>query len=124
MFLDYLWGVGKIYTEEEIENAKISPSFPRVYQLRYQGLIGNIFSTQSIESCQKIRYNPSQIIQNAKKTIGVDAGFGSSHFAIVVTQFVDGKIQLIFAEAALEIKIVLHLDKLLLLIQVNVKNQD
>jgi hypothetical protein len=46
----------------------------------------------------KIQYNPSQINQNAKKTIGVDAGFGTSHFAIVVTQFVDGKIQIIFAE--------------------------
>jgi hypothetical protein len=32
-----------------------------------------------------------QINQNAKKTIGVNAGFGSSYFAIVVTQFVDGK---------------------------------
>jgi hypothetical protein len=98
MFLDYLWGVGKIYSPEEIEKAKISPSFPREYQLQYQGLFGNVFSTQSIESCQKIRYNPSQINQNAKKTIGVDAGFGSSKFAIVVTQFVDGKIQVIFAE--------------------------
>jgi hypothetical protein len=98
MFLDYLWGVGKIYSPEEIENAKISPSFPREYQLQYQGLIGNVFSTQSIESCQRIKYNPLQINQNAKKTIGVDAGFGSSHFAIVVTQFVDGKIQVIFAE--------------------------
>lgn len=62
------------------------------------GLFGNVFSKQSIESCQKIRYNQSQINQNAKKTIGVDAGFGSSKFAIVVTQFVDGKIQVIFAE--------------------------
>jgi hypothetical protein len=53
MFLDYLWGVGKIYTEEEIENAKISPSFPRECQLRYQGLIGNVFSTQSIEPCHR-----------------------------------------------------------------------
>ena len=28
----------------------------------------------------------------------VDAGFGNSNFAIVVTQYVDGKIQVIFAE--------------------------
>jgi hypothetical protein len=40
----------------------------------------------------------TRINQNAKKSIGVDAGFGSSKFAIVVTQFVDGKIQVIFAE--------------------------
>jgi hypothetical protein len=97
-FLDYLWGLGKIYTNEEIANAKLSPSFPREYQLQYQGLIGNVFSTLSIENCQKIEYNPNNINPHAKKTVGVDAGFGSSNFAIVVTQFVDGKIQVIFAE--------------------------
>ena len=43
-------------------------------------------------------YNPENINPNAKKSIGVDAGFGSSKFAIVVTQFVNGKIQVIFAE--------------------------
>jgi hypothetical protein len=96
--LDYLWGLGKIYTNEEIEIAKLSPSFPREYQLQYQGLIGNVFSTLSIENCQRIKYNPNNINPNAKKTVGVDAGFGSSNFAIVVTQFVDGKIQVIFAE--------------------------
>ena len=47
--LDYLWGVGKIYTKEEIDKAKLSPSFPREYELQYLGLIGNVFSTQSIE---------------------------------------------------------------------------
>jgi hypothetical protein len=62
------------------------------------GLTGNVFSQTSIENATKIQYNPSQINQNAKKSFGVDAGFGSSKFAIVVTQFVDGKIQVIFAE--------------------------
>ena len=97
-FLDYLWGVGKIYTQEEIDNAKLSPSFPREYQLQYLGLIGNVFSTQSIENATKIEYNPDNINPNAKKSIGLDPGFGSSNFAIVATQFVDGKIQVIFAE--------------------------
>ena len=94
-FLDYLWGVGKIYTQEEIDKAKLSPSFPREYQLQYLGLIGNVFSTLSIENCQKIEYNPDNINPNAKKSIGIDPGFGSSKFAIVITQYVDGKIQVI-----------------------------
>jgi phage terminase large subunit len=98
MFLDYTYGLGKIYTQEEIEKAKQSPSFPREYELQYQGLIGNVFSQLSIENATKIRYDPTRINPNAKKSIGVDAGFGSSNFAIVVTQFVDGKIQVIFAE--------------------------
>ena len=70
-FLDYLWGIDKIYSEEEIANAKLSPSFPREYQLQYQGLIGNVFSTQSIENATKIQYNPDNINPSAKKSIAL-----------------------------------------------------
>lgn len=98
LFLDYTYGLDKIYTKAEIEKAKASPSFEREYCLKYAGLIGNVFSQASVELCQKIEYNPSQINPNAKKSIGIDPEFGPSNFAIVVTQFVDGKIQGIFAE--------------------------
>jgi hypothetical protein len=98
MFLDYTYGVGKIYTQEEIDKASMSPSFEREYMLKYQGLIGNVFSQASIDNCCKIPYNPNDINPNAKKSIGLDPGFGSSNFAIVATQLVDGKIQVIHAE--------------------------
>jgi hypothetical protein len=98
IFLDYTYGLGKIYTNEEIDKAKLSPSFPREYELQYLGLIGNVFSQLSIENATKIEYNPDNINPNAKKSIALDPGFGSSNFAIVATQFVDGKIQVIFAE--------------------------
>jgi hypothetical protein len=55
MFLDYTYGLDKIYTPAEIEKAKQSPSFPREYELQYQGLIGNVFSQLSIENATKIR---------------------------------------------------------------------
>ena len=35
IFLDYTYGIGKIYTAEEIEKAKQSPSFEREYNLKY-----------------------------------------------------------------------------------------
>jgi hypothetical protein len=58
-----------------------------------------VFSQLSVENATKIEYNPDIINPNAKKSIGVDPAFGGdSKFAIVVTQFVDGKIQVIFAE--------------------------
>jgi hypothetical protein len=98
IFLDYNYGLDKIYTKAEIDKARVSPSFPREYELQYLGLIGNVFSQLSIDNATKIQYNPSNINPNAKKSFGVDAGFGSSNFAIVVTQYVDGKIQVIFAE--------------------------
>ena len=75
-FLDYLWGVNKIYTDEEIANAKLSPSFPREYQLQYQGLIGNVFSTQSIENCQKIEYNPLNIILTLRRLLELMLALG------------------------------------------------
>jgi hypothetical protein len=98
VFLDYTYGLDKIYSSAEIEKAKASPSFEREYCLKYQGLIGNVFSPSSIELRQKIEYNPYEINPNAKKSIGLDPSFGSSKFGIVATQLVDGKIQVIHAE--------------------------
>ena len=98
LFLHYSEGVGKIYTAEEIEKAKKSPSFPREYELQYQGLIGNIFSPQSIENCQKISYDPLTVIPNCKVSIGIDPSFGSSKFGIVATRFVNERIEVVEAE--------------------------
>jgi hypothetical protein len=50
IFLDYTYGIGKIYTAEEIEKAKQSPSFEREYNLKYLGRIGNVFHTKDIEA--------------------------------------------------------------------------
>ena len=96
--IDYTYSVGKIYTKEEIDKARMSPSFEREYCLEYQGLIGNVFSHQSIEDCQKIEYNPENINPKAKKSVGLDPSFGSSKFGIVATQLVNGKIQVIHAD--------------------------
>jgi hypothetical protein len=35
LFLDYTYGLDRIYTREEIEKAKASPSFEREYNLTY-----------------------------------------------------------------------------------------
>ena len=41
--------LGKIYTEEEIERAKHSPSFDREYRCQFSGFIGNLFSPLQID---------------------------------------------------------------------------
>jgi hypothetical protein len=66
--------------------------------LQYQGLIGNVFSTLSIENCQKIEYNPAGVIPSTKISIGIDPSFGSSKFGIVVTRFANERIEVIEAE--------------------------
>src|SRR5919106_2347036 len=50
LFLDYTYGLGRSYTEEEIQAAKASPSFEREYNLKYLGLIGNVFHTKDIDA--------------------------------------------------------------------------
>jgi hypothetical protein len=100
IFLDYTYGLGKIYTTEEIEKAKQSPSFEREYNLKYLGIIGNVFHTKDIEAAieKGRKYNPDVVSPMSSKSMGIDPAWGSSAFGIVVTQWVDNHIQILHAE--------------------------
>jgi hypothetical protein len=104
IFLDYTYGIGKIYTAEEIEKAKQSPSFEREYNLKYLGKIGNVFHTKHIEAAiEKGRQYDPDIIGSSysyftSRSMGIDPAYGSSAFGIVVTQWVDNHIQILHAE--------------------------
>ena len=54
--MDYTYGLDRIYTRQEIEKAKKSPSFGREYDLQYLGLIGNTFHTQDIDRAIELRF--------------------------------------------------------------------
>ncbi|MGA8565319.1 MAG: hypothetical protein WB587_11265 [Nitrososphaeraceae archaeon] len=73
-------GLGKIYSQEEIENAKHSPSFDREYGLQYLGKVGNIFNEFQVLKAIELgeRYKSLPINPYAIHSIGVDPGFGSS----------------------------------------------
>jgi hypothetical protein len=102
VFLDYRYGLEgpcPIYSQAQISEAMKSPEWGREYEGQYLGRVGNVFSHQSIENATKIEYNPDNIVPEAKKSMALDPAWGSpSNFAIVATQFVDGKIQVIFAD--------------------------
>jgi hypothetical protein len=102
IFLDYTYGIGKIYTAEEIEKAKQSPSFEREYNLKYLGRIGNVFHTKDIEAAieKGRKYNPDEFnpYYFTPKSMGIDPAWGSSAFGIVVTQWIDNHIQILHAE--------------------------
>jgi hypothetical protein len=101
LFLDYTYGLGRIYLPEEIEKAKVSPSFEREYNLKYLGLIGNVFHTKDIEAAiEKGRdfVVSKQQNQYTLKAIGLDPGFGSSNFGVCITELVDGKVNVLHAE--------------------------
>jgi hypothetical protein len=102
IFLDYTYGIGKIYTAEEIEKAKQSPSFEREYNLKYLGKVGNVFHTKDIEAAieKGRKYNPDNFnpYTFTSRSMGIDPAYGSSAFGIVVTQWEDNHIQILYAE--------------------------
>jgi len=105
LFLDYTYGLGNIYTEEEIAKAKQSPSFPREYDLKYLGLIGNVFHTADIDAAierGKLSYNLPESIDDVnfqtQKSLGIDPGFGSSAFGVVVVERANAQLQILEAD--------------------------
>ena len=100
ILLDYTLWPWQIYTREEIEKAKISPSFEQENNLKYLGGIGNVFHTRDIDATiEKGKLcDPSAPNTFAKKCMGIDPAYGSSSFGILVTQFVDGQVQVLHAE--------------------------
>jgi hypothetical protein len=103
LFLDYTYGIGNIYTQEEIQRAKQSPSFEREYNPKYLGKIGNVFHTKDIEAAieKGRKYNPDNFnpyYSFTSRSMGIDPAYGSSAFGIVVTEWVDGIVQILYAE--------------------------
>lgn len=103
--LNYEYGLpphGKIYDALLIERQKNTPSFEQEYNCKYLGIIGNIFSDIHIQQAilagqEQLEITP-HIVIDAPKSMGVDPAYGSSNFAIVITQYVDGRIQVCYAE--------------------------
>ena len=105
LFLDYTYGLDRIYTREEIEKAKSSPSFEREYNLKYLGKVGNVFHTLDIEAAicteqegqEMMNWSTSTMIG---RSMGVDVAWGdTSKFAIVITQYRNRKVEVFYAES-------------------------
>jgi hypothetical protein len=96
--MDYTYGLNRIYSIEEINKAKKSPSFGREYDLQYLGLIGNTFHTADIERAIMLGKKYRTVNKYAQKSMGIDPGFGSSPFGIVIIQFSDGVLQVLYAD--------------------------
>ena len=83
--------ISSIYTEEEIDRAKHSPSFDREYRCQFSGFIGNLFSPLQVDKVIELgeQYSLDKIPTNdyTLHSVGVDFGFSSSATAIVLTEF-------------------------------------
>jgi hypothetical protein len=103
LLLDYTYGLDKIYTREEIEKAKQSPSFEREYNLKYLGLVGNLFRPDTIDKAEQLglKYPDFENFDSCfEKSMSIDPAFASvgSKFAIVVTEYRDDIIRVLYAE--------------------------
>ena len=103
LFLDYAYGLDRIYNREEIEKAKESPSFEREHNLKYLGKVGNVFHTLDIEVCtqqegQEMMYWSTSMMIG--RSMGIDVAWGdTSKFAIVTTQYRNRKVEVFYAES-------------------------
>jgi hypothetical protein len=99
IFLDYTVGLGKVYTHKEIEEAKSSPSFDREYNLAYGYGLGNVVLPSEIDRATALGNAMESISSDnihTYKTLGIDAGFGNSKFAFIVSEAaIDGKARVI-----------------------------
>jgi hypothetical protein len=99
--LGYKVGLGTMYSEEAIAEQKKEPSFEREYNLRFTGLQGNAFSIQDIEQAITDSYSYTDSVSRSEvisRSCGIDIGAGSSKTGIVITQYVNKKIQVIYAK--------------------------
>ena len=105
MFLDYTYGLDRIYTSEEIALAKHSPSFEREYNLKYLGKVGNVFHTLDIDAAVCTKQEGQEMMDWSTSTMvgrsmGIDVAWGdTSKFAIVITQYRNNKVEVFYAES-------------------------
>jgi tetratricopeptide (TPR) repeat protein len=66
LLLDYTYGLERIYTGQEIEKAKASPSFEREYNLKYLGCIGNVFNSVDPKNVEALN-NKGEVFRKLEK---------------------------------------------------------
>jgi len=95
-------GLDKIFDRVEIAKKRLEPEFPREYEGKYLGKIGNVLTPLQIDNCINLgsKLKDIPISQYNLHSVGVDFGFGSSKTAIVMTEHLkdNDKIVVRFAE--------------------------
>jgi len=104
IFLNYTVGLGKIYSDEDIQLAKRSPSWLREYCLQYGYGTGTVFASSADDLLKALgnqfRSDYNNINRSTPKSMAIDPGFGAqSGSAIVVTELMgNGIIRVIYAK--------------------------
>jgi hypothetical protein len=88
--LDYKTGLDKIFDSKDIARARKSPSFEREFNLQYGYDIGNVLDHSAIQmAIDKSNDYPLTLQWSySKRSLGVDPGYASSRFALVVSEWI------------------------------------
>lgn len=113
--LDYTNGLNKIYNNEEVEQARRSPSFEREMECKFLGSIRNAFNPSKVDSCCIIgNISNNDLLKDVDISVGVDPAFSfdGSKFAIVCVAVIDGKVHVTDAIAYQGLEFSASLEKL------------
>lgn len=98
MYFSYKTGLHKVYSEQEIERARASPSFSREMDLQFLGNVGNAFKQEDIDAAIADSYDPNANYSGTvSHWMGIDSGFGSSKTAICIVRWVNNKLEVVYA---------------------------
>ena len=90
--LDYSYGINTIYSNDDIAQARLSPSWEREYCLKFGGSWGNIFTAEQIDQCISLglEYGTDKIpvSQYTLKSVGIDPAFSFSAFGLVCLEHI------------------------------------
>lgn len=88
--LDWKVGLNKIFDDKDIARARRSPSFEREYNLQYGYDVGNVLNHSMIQLAidKSVDYPLSLQWHYSKRSLGIDPGYASSRFSMVVTEWI------------------------------------
>jgi len=106
VYIDWRQVVGKLFSDQEIEEAmRTNPAFEREMNLTFGYATSNVFSPINIEAMVKRGTELEQkrngvIPYESIKFLGVDPGYSSSKFGIVMSQLVQpgGIVEIVYAQ--------------------------
>ena len=99
MYLSYKVGLNRIYTPQEIAIQKKSLSFEKEYNLSFELGIDALFNAQDLEIVFSDKYDTSDeacTLPSMSRWCGVDCGYATSAFGIVIIQWRDNKMEVVY----------------------------
>jgi hypothetical protein len=91
-----------VMSEEQLEGYRklFGSEFPAYFEAEFIAVGGNVFEFEHTERAELLGRKVDYTHPNwrAPKSMGVDPGFGSSNFAILITQMNNGRIEVIYSQ--------------------------